>query len=68
MLFNLIDTNRTCQVTIIIPTLNLLEGVALENDCLREKARDAATRGLDCWMSKYGYVAEQSAAGILPFE
>jgi hypothetical protein len=52
MLFNLIDTNRTCQVTIIIPTLYRLDGVALENDCLSEKAREAATKGLDCWISK----------------
>lgn len=48
------DTNRTCHVTTIIPTLYLLVGVALENDYLREKPRDAATSGLLCWMLKYG--------------
>jgi hypothetical protein len=48
MPFNLMDTNLTCHVTIIIPTLNLLEGVALENDYLSEKASDAATSGFDC--------------------
>ena len=48
MLLNFIDTNLTCHVTTIIPMLNLLEGVALENDYLSVKASDAATSGFDC--------------------
>jgi len=32
--------------TTMNPTLNLLEGVALEKDCFRVKAKEACTNGL----------------------
>jgi len=42
----LMETSKTCHSTIIIPTTYLEEGVALEKDCFREKARLATVNGL----------------------